>query len=69
MTTKYSTKPKASRILGQLKNKAEGLNTSGAMDIKKDFILRALNYAVSDINAKSLYKHSHYKNTQVQNIK
>jgi len=36
------------------------------MDIKKNFILRAFNYAVFDINVESLYKHSHYKDIQVK---
>jgi len=36
------------------------------MDIKKEFYLRAFNYAVSDINVESFYKHSHFKNIQVK---
>jgi len=49
-----------------MNNEAEGLNTNGARDIKKNFILRVINYAVSDINVESLYKHSHYKDIQVK---
>jgi hypothetical protein len=49
-----------------MKKEAEGLNTNGAMDIKKNFILKAFNYAASDINVESLYKHSHYKDIQVK---
>ena len=49
-----------------MNNEAEGLNTNGAMDIKKNFILRAFNYVLSDINVESLYKHSHYKEIQVK---
>jgi hypothetical protein len=49
-----------------MNNEAKGLNTNGVMDIKKNFILRAFNYAVSDINVEPLYKHSHYKEIQVK---
>jgi hypothetical protein len=38
----------------------------GLWILKKHFILRAFNYAVSDINVESLYRHSHYKNIQVK---
>jgi hypothetical protein len=60
MTTKYSTQD-----TGQLKNEAKGLNINGAVDIKKYFILSALNYAVSDINVESFYKCRHNKNTKL----
>jgi hypothetical protein len=63
MTTKYSTQG-----TGQLKNEAKGLNINGTMHIKKYFILRAFNYAMSDINVESLYKCIH-NNTQVKNRK
>jgi len=42
------------------------LNANGAMDIKKNFILRAFNYVVSDTNVESIYKHSHCNEIQVK---
>ena len=52
MTTEYSTPRQAGYWTTEQSEYHE------AMDVKKDFILRAFTYSVSDTNAESLYKKS-----------